>query len=374
MSQNYPVALLHFLPNLRTEPASATTGYTWGKPAVLSNILRGLEATGYTASTLNLDQDTIVAERWLTSDDRALGSQVIDSAGQIVGSFWELLEESGAEILGEQHFQAYGPFLGCIMKQLDTNAVPTKGSLSVQVHPKPGHPTRPAKPEMWQGSGHIYLGWQHEVTPAEIQAAYEAGTLEQLMNAITLSPEKLILVGGGMIHAIRYDTFTAEWSMAPGAADIGKGNLKDATVSPYDRTDGKTPRPGKEDLAGTLSLLSEYENGFKASSEASLLTQPLVLDQVKNQYERVALFRTPEVWVDQIKVAGMYELDLSMRGLPLFIKSGQVVVSHQGQGLETLVAGQEVFVPHSLGKVQLTALAPTVLQLWYQPLPTEQTI
>lgn len=374
-TMSLPKQLIHFWPNLRSEPATASTGYTWGKPTHSSNIVRELKQLGYTEHQLELEPETIVAERWLVSDDRALGSKVLDpKSGQVTGAFYELLEKHGAELVGEQHFQEYGPYLGSIMKQLDTNDEPQKGSLSVQVHPKPGHPTRPAKPEMWQGEGQVYLGWKHDVTEDEIRAAYEAGKLEELLQEISLTPEKLVRVKGGMIHAIRYGTFTAEWSMAPGAEDIKKGNLKDATVSPYDRTDGKTPRPGKEDLEGTLALLREYEDGFVAVPEAELFTQPELLsaDEAGNTLTR--LFTTPEVWVHQYQITTQMKLDVSRRGFPLYVKKGTIEVLTADGTLGILQAGKEVFVPAVLGAITVKAQegTPAILQQWYTPLRTEK--
>lgn len=373
MPNPYIHSLIHFVPNIRFEPAAATTGYTWGKPAVASNIVQGLEPLGYTLAKLDIETDSIVAERWLVSDDRALGSQVVDpNTGNTGMAFYELLEQYGAEILGEAHFKEYGPYMCCIMKQLDTHDQPSKGSLSVQVHPKPGHPSRPAKPEMWQGTGKIYLGWKRDVTEEEVRTAYEAGTLETLLNALELTPEKLVRVQGGTIHAIRYNTFTAEWSMAPDADDIKKGNLKDATVSPYDRTDGKTPRPGKEDLDGTLELLSQYEDGLRGVTESELLTQPVLIHSDEKGNKITSLFKTPEVWVNQYELSSDLAVDTTVRGFALFIKSGLVEVWHQGQKIDTLKAGQEVFVPATLGQLIFKALQPTVMQQWYKPLAHEK--
>jgi len=359
---SYSPSLIHFKPNLRSEKAHASTGYTWGKPADVSNIVAILKKSGSSETQLGIETTDRVAERWLCSDDQALGSVTL--AGK---PFFELLQENPEEMLGEAHVAAHGAYLKTIMKQLDTHADPKKGSLSVQVHPRPGHPSRPAKPEMWKGTGALYLGWNKAVTLAEITAAYESGTFEKLMNALELSPEKLVLVKGGMIHAIRYNTFTAEWSMAPGAEDIKKGNLKDATVSPYDRTDGKTPRPGKENLEATLELLSLYSDGFAQTTAAELFTEPHMLDQQPGGVA-TALFRTPEVSVNQIDVATEYLWNLAGRGLPAYVETGQIEVFCDGQKIDQLQAGEEVFIPAACRSILLRAEQASTLYSWCAPL------
>lgn len=370
--------IVSFLPNLRTESAQATTGYTWGKPVVVSNIIKVLIAAGFSEiqSELGLVEADVVAERWLVSDDQQFPSLVVDDETGQSQPFFELLEKFGDELLGSEHLAEFGPYLTCVMKQLDTNDEPSKGSLSVQVHPKPGHPTRPAKPEMWQGQGKIYLGWKHDVTVAELEQAYDAGTFEQLMNQIDLSPEKLVVVNGGTIHAIRYGSFTAEWSMAPGKDDISKGNLKDATVSPYDRTDGKQARPGKEAIQAAIQLLVESD-GLRGQTEAELLTQAEELWQ-DNQGNRLSrLFTTPRVFVHELEIATSYTLNLEKvrRGIPMYVVSGAVTVTTADGIPKTFLAGSEFFVPFAATKVMITSLAGqvSVLNFWFAPFNSERS-
>lgn len=371
---------LHFVPNIRVEQAEAKTGYTWGKPAKNSNILQHLPPTERKA--FSVEDDDIVAERWMVTDDRGFPSYVRPATkalspkdletGEGLIPFYQLLEQYAQELLGPDHVAAYGPHLNVIMKQLDTNAEPTKGSLSVQLHPKVGHPTRPAKPEMWKGTGQTYLGWNQDMTEAMIREAVSNSTLEQYMNAITMTPDKLILVSGGLIHAVRYNTFTAEWSKAPGKDDLAKGNVKDATVSPYDRTDGKTPRPGKEDIENSLEVM-RHANTFSKKTEAELLTPKQVIDQDDQGNIQWQLFRTPEVSVDEYRIMTEMVVDLSRRGLPVYVEQGSMFVMKDGEVIDEVAAGEELFLPHVLGQVTLKrrGVEPVVLQTWYAPLQGE---
>lgn len=365
---------LHFKPNIRSEKADATTGYTWGKSAKDSNILSMLKEEEKMA--LQLSEVDIVAERWMVTDDRMFPSIVRhrESENGKIGetAFFELLEQYPEDLLGPEHIKEFGSYLNVIMKQLDTNSLPNKGSLSVQLHPKVGHPTRPAKPEMWKGFGKTYLGWNKDMTETEIREAIEKSELEKYLNAIEMIPEKLIVVSGGLIHAIRYDTFTAEWSKAPGEDDIKKGNVKDATVSPYDRTDGKTPRPGKEDVENSLEVM-RHANTFAKKTEADLIKAKQLITEHEGgaQWQ---LFRTPEVFVDEYSVGGEMVIDLSNRGLPVFIESGSAFVIHEGEIIDEISSGEEIFLPYSLQSVTLQRRGhqPCVCQVWYAPLQAEQ--
>jgi hypothetical protein len=191
------------------------------------------------------------------------------------------------------------------------------------------------------------------------------------MNIITLTPDKLVLVTGGLIHAIRYDSFLAEWSMSPGQDDIKKGNLKDATVAPYDRTDGKTPRPGKEDLAGSLEVMTDADT-FGQSDPDQLLAKPITLAEDADK-THLALFRTPTVFVDQYQLHGSCSLSLRDRGKPLFIRQGQIEISHQGRVVAQLNQGDECVLPYDLEEVELTSTSPTetIINTWHTPFKSE---
>lgn len=365
---------LSFHPNIRSEKLDATSGYIWGKPAAASNILQQLTAEEKQA--LSYSKADIIAERWIVTDDRQFPSLVKAQetpAFSATTPFFELLEQFSEELLGPQQVAEFGPYLNVIMKQLDTHSEPTRGSLSVQLHPKVGHPTRPAKPEMWKGTGKTYLGWKRDMTADIIKDAVRDSTLEHYMHAIEMTPEDLIVVSGGLIHAIRYDTFTAEWSKAPGMDDIVKGNVKDATVSPYDRTDGKTPRPGKENVEATLEVM-EHAGTFGKSLVAELITHKRIIDQDKSGNRRWQLFRTAEVFVDEYEINHEYQLDLTVRGLPVYCEDGQAEIVHEGHVVDVIQRGAERYLPYSMSSVIVrpTSAHPIVFQTWYSPLSRER--
>lgn len=359
---------LLFVPNLRTEDADATSGYTWGKPASSSNILSRLptESQASEAIVFVKNNNRVVSERWFCSDDPALGSLVLTEEGP--KPFREILDADGPQILGPIHCLQFGSYLCSLMKQLDTNALLNKGSLSVQVHPKNGHPSRPARTEMWKGEGHVYIGWKEDMTADKLRQAYAAGTVEEYLMPADLEAERFILVEGGTVHAIRANSFLVEWSGAPGAEDLAKGNIADATVALWDRTDGKQPRPGKEDLEGAIDVL-EHGKGLGAIHEEDIYQLPTMvqLDGEGNLLRK--LFATRDIHVDEYTVTTMVTLLLEQGGLPLYVESGTLRLERDGELLAELPAGSECFLPYAMEQVDLRSVSgPTVVQMWYVPL------
>lgn len=357
------------VPNIRWEAADATSGYTWGKPFEVSKIIAGVSqsvTTEYQQAIESIPTSAIVAERWISSDDQQLGSVAMTDQGIV--PLRQLLEEYPEQLLGSNHLAHYGSYLSCVMKLLDTHPKPTKGSLSVQIHPKPGHPTRPAKPEMWLGSGSVYLGWKNNVSSSQIETAINESNLESLMNQFDLDQTGQIIVPGCTIHAIRYNSFLCEWSLAPGKADQSKGGLKDATVALYDRTDGKTPRPNKENITASLELLSACD-GFKRFDQSVAQSKPVTLVKESGCTHQL-IFTTPEVLVEQLDFATIdSKITLQLeQGRPLFCEQGVVEITTDQTSL-TLSAGEEAYLPAACQRVTLQSIgSPAKLFNWYAPL------
>jgi mannose-6-phosphate isomerase class I len=368
---------LKLRPNVRFEKRHARTGYVWGQPTGRSSILRGLNrgewvtdpAAHPTISKLGIEKGDIVAERWIVADDRTCPSVAELPSGETV-PLPELLESAPAALLGPEHAERHGPYLGTVMKLLDTHDDPTRGGLSVQVHPPEGYVGRPPKPEMWKGRGRIYLGWRREMDEAAVRNAVAARDVERLMNELELRPDDLVIVPGGFVHAIRAGTFTAEWSMAPGRADAEGGNdLKHATATLYDGTDGRSPRPGKEDLESALDIMARA-GGFAAASSLTVRPVPIADDGGGNV--RVYLFRTPQVFVEEWRVRDRLRIAGGNRGFGLFVEAGEVSLV-VGRYTLRLAGGEEAFVPAGVEGLEVTARRAALIQRWYAPFARERS-
>jgi hypothetical protein len=355
-SLNFSKKILRFLPNLRTASQEAKSGYLWGKPVTDSNILKTLFPK--TAQQLGLYPTDIIAERWMVSDDRKFPSLVIHENDVI--PFPDLLLKNGMSLLGPAPLKKFGPCLKVMMKLLDTNDKLNLGSLSVQVHPKQGHPKCPAKLEMWKGHGKIYLGWNQDMTPSLIAEASSQETLEHYLNQRSLNNE-CVVVPGGMVHAIRHSSFLSEWSESPGIEDTR--SIQDSTVALYDRTDGKPARPGKEDLQGALDLF-EHANTFGAFNPSIQYPENI---EKNASFERWKLFKTSQVNVEEWRIMKEFSWNLQERGFPAYVESGSGEI--WTDTISPIQSGEELFFPAYLEKVTFKALTkPLVIQVWQAPL------
>ena len=374
----FPNEPLVFKPNVRFERAGACGGYNWGKPARRSNILKSLirgapmdSADGRALmAELAIDPGDLVAERWIVSDDREYPSTVVMPGAEEV-PFNALLEQNSEALLGSSHAQSYGPYLYTIMKLIDTSPCGTRGGLSVQVHPRPDFPGLPAKPEMWRGSGHVYLGWSKDVNEATIREAACGNSLEQYLNELDLEPSSLVVVPGGTVHAIRADSFLMEWSMAPGRENLATGlPLSAASVALYDRTDGKKERRGRVNLPLALEVI-RHADAYSASTRFGSEEQVLFRDERGN--EVASLVRTPEVIVEKWTVASMLTPDSDGRGFPLYVETGEVELRFGSDELR-LWQGDEAFVPASIERLRLVAVDGKLAEVftWRAPLPEDR--
>jgi mannose-6-phosphate isomerase class I len=346
-------------------------GYTWGRPAEQSVIL---DLLNLKSLDLNILEQEPVAELWLASDDSTYPSFVQLQDGTSI-SLEKFLEKYGKEVLGEQHCSIYGPCLAVIMKFLDAGE-----SLSVQVHPAMDHPTRPAKPEMWlveEGvESKLYLGFNRDVSEKELRKAYADSSFEGLLQEVNPKSGELILVDGGMIHAIRAGSAIWEWSHAPTDKEKKKGDLKKATVSPWDRTDGKKPRSNKEDIDGTIEVLEDAKKrlGVPVYDKIDLdkiysKKVCMFVDKEGNKIDR--LFETEHVVVEKMEIVSQLSLDTKGHGFPIFIKQGSVKVqTKQGELIAVLNQNECAIIPAYLGEYEMINQSEASVEIfkWYAPL------
>lgn len=353
--------MILFTPNIQHEALDSTTGYNWGKTADESNILSTLPK-----HYSEILKDRIISERLLVCDDSATPSILVGTQQR----FGELLQMTAVTLLGKEHANRFGPYLGVVMKLLDTNSMMSKGGLSVQVHPRVGHPKWPSKPEMWlsRGKGNVYAGFNKDMTKEEILVAIENNRLEDYLNDVELSKETPFVVPGGLVHAIRGGNYLMEWSKAPGREEVAKGNIKDATVALYDRTDGKSPRPGKEDPESAFQIM-EHAKTFTKTDIRKLMVEPDI-EYIQNQRHigiKEKLFRTPEVYVDRYILESTFALSLEKRGLPLYVESGELEIWDKQTKLGILSAGSEAFLAAHHKILSLHPQPNTAFYTWYRP-------
>ena len=367
---------LKFIPNLRFSQPGVEQGYNWGKPVKESNILKMLGWLDHRGADfvlnkealakLEIEENDSISERWIVSDDTEYPSRVLLSSKSVV-DLPVLFSDHTEMLLGKKHMERHGMYLGSLMKILDTNTDPRKGSHSIQVHPKSGYSALPAKPEMWKGQGKVYIGWKKDMTPESILEAYQKGEMEQYLNQADLASAKYVRVDGGIVHAIRFDSFIYEWSKAPNLSDHEKGTLKNAAVALFDRTDGKTPRINKENIHKALDIL-KHADTFHACTD--FISHPKEIFSDKEGNKLKLIFETPTLVVDEYSIATSYKLDLTDRGLPFFLEKGTLEVMKNGKVIDLIHSGEERFLPSCLNEITFVNKyhVPAVFQTWFIPL------
>ncbi|EKD26917.1 MAG: Mannose-6-phosphate isomerase, class I [uncultured bacterium] len=357
---------IKLLPNICVEKSGAVSGYNWGKEPSSSNILKTLNSVSgnLSAQNISIGDNDLIAERWIVSDDRENPSfALIDGKFE---SLFSVLEKWAKNILGETHFLNFGHYIGTIMKLLDTNNAPLKGSLSVQVHPKFGYSKRPSKPEMWKGKGRIYIGWKCDMTEDAIKEAVHNNSLEDFLNSVEINEDNLVIVPGGTVHAIRYGTFIHEWSKSITEEDSNYKTLKNATIALYDRTDGKTPRLNKENIECSLDVM-KHADKFKKITDFFVNSKTINEEPSGNSIRR--LFNTKEVIVDEYTISSSIDINTNERGFPIYLESGKLNVLKDGKIIDVINKGEERLFPQEMRDVILNNISDSksVLYKWYRP-------
>ncbi len=367
---------LKFIPNIRFSKPGAEQGYNWGKNVKDSNILKMLGWLDTRGSDFVLNNEALakqgieendaIAERWIVSDDAEYPSKVLLSSKSIM-DLPVLFSEYTEALLGKKHMERHGMYLGSLMKIVDTSADPKKGSHSIQVHPKSGYSALPSKFEMWKGHGRVYIGWKQEMTPEAVLDACKQMTLEQCLNQADLDSVKYIRVDGGIVHAIRFDSYISEWSKAPDLSDHDKGTLRNAVVALFDRTDGKKARIEKENIQKALDVL-QHADTFRACTDFISHPREIFSDKEGNRLKHI--FETPSLVVQEYSIATSYKLDLSERGFPFFLEKGTLEVLKNGKIVDLIHSGEERFLPSCLNEITFVNKyhVPAVFQTWFIPL------
>lgn len=343
--------------NIRT----GEDGYTWGCALKDSQIIGGKEKENY-------PPETLVAEQWICSDDQSCLSLVEFPGGEqkVLSRF---LAEHGEQVLGRAHMEQFGPYLGSIMKLIETNDHPQKGSLSLQVHPAQNCDDLPPKPEMWLSLGQqsrLFLGWNKDMTELEVEKALSDKSIFQYLNQISLQNGERVIVPGGLVHAIRYGSFIAEWSVALTKQELQHEGLHHATVALSDETDGKAPRPGKADKNKALEVLS-LSQGFECFNSALLNSPEQVLFQDEAGNLRRCLFHCYGLMVEEVIVTTEMEIDDVFAAGSCFVYQGQLSV--QGTVFKQLmIQGEEFVWPITLRKARLVCAGqePVRLFRWFR--------
>ena len=146
--------------------------------------------------------------------------------------------------------------------------IDAKDALSIQVHPDDSKSDgiNTGKSEMWYileppTDGRLIIGLTPGTTKADLEAAYKAGTVEDLLNYVTVKKGDMIDIPPGLIHAL-----------TPGVKVAEVQQNSDITYRLYDYNRlGLDGQPRELHVAEALEV-SDFD------------AKPAIVEQVKNKY------------------------------------------------------------------------------------------
>lgn len=269
-----------------------------------------------------------VGESWEISG--VPGDETPVSEGPLAGrTLRQLIEEYGAELIGQTNFKRYGTEFPLLIKFISAD-----GDLSIQVHPDDAMAWRHGKPygktEMWyiigaEPGATLYSGFKQDLTPEQYDKIMEEGTLCDYMAQHETRVGDCLFIPAGQIHS------------------IGKGNLlievqqsSDLTYRVFDFN----RRDANGNLRELHTALAREALNFKAR------------DEYRTDYEDkdnsvIALERHPEFTTSVMHLTESIEHDLSA------IDSFVILVAYEGQATltttdgytTTLKAGESILLP-----------------------------
>jgi mannose-6-phosphate isomerase len=153
-----------------------------------------------------------LGEAWLVYAENKIAN------GELAGqTLQQVASTYGVELLGTQSMARYGDKVPLLAKFLDPSQW-----LSIQVHPDDAYALSKeaktgylGKTEAWyvldaKQDSQIIWGFKQEVTETQVREAIANGSLEQLLNYVTVQTGDVIYNPAGTIHALGPDVFIFE--------------------------------------------------------------------------------------------------------------------------------------------------------------------
>lgn len=277
----------------------------------------------------NLPGDDKIGESWELADLEDDQSVVArgPSAGRTLG---EIAREWGKKLLGRAAlFEGRFPLL---IKFLDA-----KEKLSVQVHPDQAMANRVGgrvriKNEAWyiiqaEDDGVIYRGLRDGVDAAELERAIAEGSVESVLNRITVRKGHCYYLPSGTIHALGGGVVVAE---------VQTPSDTTYRVYDWDRTDASTERPRDlhvQDALQCISYASATAEAEHPEHVASLWTavtrlvrcESFVIERVR-MVEGVSQSIPYDEMVIWVVLEGRGSIDYRGGGSPLTFGVGDTVL------------------------------------------------
>ncbi len=158
-------------------------------------------------------EQSCVGESWELSGVAGYESVVAEGCAKGM-TITELLEQSGAELIGKQNYERFGNECPLLIKFIDA-----KQDLSIQVHPDDElalkrHNSK-GKTEMWyvvaaDKGAKLRSGFAKQVTAEEYVESVERDTVTEILKEYEVAEGDLFFLPAGRIHSIGAGCFIAE--------------------------------------------------------------------------------------------------------------------------------------------------------------------
>lgn len=251
----------------------------------------------------------------------------------------DLIEEFGADLLGEKVIGRYGKNFPLLIKIIDAN-----DNLSVQVHPddelaKKRHNSL-GKTEMWyiidsDKGAKIYAGLNRTITPEEYEDHIKKGDFESLLAVHDSHRGDVFFLPAGRIHAIGAGNLLAEIQES-----------SDITYRIYDYN--------RRDKNGNLRELhtQQAKDAIDYEVHENYKNPPLRDDESETEIVSCEHFHTKRLLID-----GERELELSQDSFSIIMcLHGDVEITYEGGSLN-INEGSTVLLPAVMKKVILKGKA-----------------
>ncbi|MCL2131805.1 MAG: class I mannose-6-phosphate isomerase [Lentimicrobiaceae bacterium] len=262
----------------------------------------------------------------------------------------ELVEIYMGDLVGESVFDAYGLDFPLLIKFIDA-----KDDLSIQVHPddvlaeKLHHAN--GKTEMWyvidaEQDAKLNIGFSTHITRPMLEEHIEKGTLEQVLNFVSVQADDAAFIPAGKVHAIGKGILLAEIQQS-----------SDVTYRLYDYN-----RKDEQGNYRKLHLKQAYEAIHYNDADNSLIRRPCKKNTtdnlVKNPY-----FVCNRLVFDQ-NVEKIYE---GIDSFVIYICLEGTINIQYSEGEETLSKGECLLIPACIDSVRLCPCSCSKLLEVYCP-------